>query len=164
MLREKSTAATCSGPTVGNPVRIGPKSADIALAIYRKRCRSAERFPGCGMAQVHLKNRDFQHRYGVRKGHRGMAPTTGVQENKIRNRFLLNMEGNPTLNFFDQFPFVVGLEIRNPILGKLGLNLFNNLRHALITIDLRLANPQKVEVGAVQYHGMDIFHEPKVRR
>lgn len=164
MLRKKSTAATCSGPAVGNPVRIGPESADIAPAINRKRGWAAERFPGCGMAQMHFKNRDFQHRYGVRKGHRGMAPATGVQEYKIRNGFLLYMVGNPTLNFFDQFPFVVGLEIRNPILGKLGLNLFKNLRHALVPVDLRLANPQKVEVGAVQYHGMDIFHEPKVRR
>jgi hypothetical protein len=34
----------------------------------------------------------------------------------------------------------------------------------LVSVDLWLTNSQKVEVGAVQYHGMDIFHGPKVRR
>lgn len=118
------------------------------------------------MAKMNLKNRYFQHGDRIGDGNRGMAPSACIQENKIRN-LLVIPEANrmdPSLYFFDHFPFMVGLKVGYPVVGKFGLDLFENIRHALMTVNFRLTHPQKVEVRAIQYPGMDVFHEPKGRR
>ena len=118
------------------------------------------------MAQVDFENRNAQHRNSIGQGHRSMGPTPRIQEDKvwqvqIRGR---RKDGYPFLNFLDKFAFVIGLKIIQAVQRVLQANPVQYLVHGLGPVDVRLAYPQKVEVGTVQNPCMDYLHRFKGRR
>src|SRR5690606_3271208 len=105
-----------------------------------------ERLAFIDIGQMYFNKRNRDRQQSVAQRHAGMSERTGVKQDKV-NAFKAGI-----MNAIDEFVLSIALQVQQVMTGihTSAAQAFIDVVQRLITVNLRLAGAQQIEIGAVQ--------------